>query len=261
MSKDPTVIDKVINGMGYRGRVDYKQYQNEYDVWKNMIYRCYRPVNKLYPYYGGQGITIDDRWLCFELFLYDLVQLPNYEKMHSARNARYNIDIISKQDRIPIEKRKYQAGKIEIKEYYRTDLYSAECRYNRGEVPKNQNQSIYSDEYIKRQQNASTYGRREEPKSSYDFKQNPDGSWPMEAYEAVIKNPPKLPIPSIDDLGHNKVRVFLGIKYLDRPPLTPVPHNGIHRKDGKKCMCMVIDKKKEIDLNKVIDLLPELQII
>lgn len=35
----------------------------EYNVWKNMVDRCYNPQNKDYKYYGARGISVCDRWV------------------------------------------------------------------------------------------------------------------------------------------------------------------------------------------------------
>lgn len=33
-----------------------------YGVWKNMVYRCYRPYHPGYRYYGARGITVCEQW-------------------------------------------------------------------------------------------------------------------------------------------------------------------------------------------------------
>ena len=49
-------------------------------VWQEIIYRCTNPNNRLYPSYGGRGITICERWLnSFENFATDMgPRPPNY---------------------------------------------------------------------------------------------------------------------------------------------------------------------------------------
>jgi len=34
-----------------------------YSVWREMKYRCSNPNNKKYPYYGGRGIYVCDKWM------------------------------------------------------------------------------------------------------------------------------------------------------------------------------------------------------
>lgn len=54
----------------------------EYRVWSCVIQRCCNPSNKDYPYYGGRGITVCDRWKeSFENFYNDMGPRPS--KRHS----------------------------------------------------------------------------------------------------------------------------------------------------------------------------------
>jgi hypothetical protein len=50
----------------------------EYYMWYGMISRCYNPKHKYYSVYGGAGITVCDRWLCYENFFHDIQNMPNY---------------------------------------------------------------------------------------------------------------------------------------------------------------------------------------
>jgi len=47
-----------------------------YHVWEMIKDRCNNPNNKQYKNYGGRGITICERWLKFENFLEDIVDIP-----------------------------------------------------------------------------------------------------------------------------------------------------------------------------------------
>lgn len=47
-----------------------------YKSWKMMMQRCNNPVYDSYPYYGGRGIKICDRWKEFENFLEDMGERP-----------------------------------------------------------------------------------------------------------------------------------------------------------------------------------------
>lgn len=47
-----------------------------YNSWKLMIYRCTSPKAPNYSYYGGQGVTVCDRWKSFENFLEDMGDRP-----------------------------------------------------------------------------------------------------------------------------------------------------------------------------------------
>lgn len=47
-----------------------------YNSWASMKGRCLNPKNKNYPYYGGRGIKICNRWLVFKNFLQDMGTKP-----------------------------------------------------------------------------------------------------------------------------------------------------------------------------------------
>jgi thymidylate synthase len=55
-------------------------YKQAYDLWYNMISRCYKTSNPFYKYYGEKNIFVEERWLCFEYFLEDIKCLPNFSK-------------------------------------------------------------------------------------------------------------------------------------------------------------------------------------
>lgn len=83
----------------------------EYNVWAKIIERCTRATAENFPWYGGRGISVCDRWRTFELFIADMGAAPgkgfeidridndgNYEpgncrwvtKKQNARNRRNN---------------------------------------------------------------------------------------------------------------------------------------------------------------------------
>ena len=58
------------------GCMSEKQHRNTiehpriYGIWKDMIYRCYKPSKTGYERYGGKGITVCDEWInSFDHFL------------------------------------------------------------------------------------------------------------------------------------------------------------------------------------------------
>lgn len=51
---------------------------NLYATWANMKQRCSNKDNPTYPYYGGRGIKVCDRWLnSFSNFLEDMGEKPS----------------------------------------------------------------------------------------------------------------------------------------------------------------------------------------
>ena len=53
------------------------QHTREYNTWIMMKDRCFNPNATSYPYYGGRGITVCDRWKdSFEAFLEDMGERP-----------------------------------------------------------------------------------------------------------------------------------------------------------------------------------------
>lgn len=76
------------------------------DCWHGMLSRCYNKNDRRYNGYGGIGVSVCDRWLCFEYFLQDIKLLPNYDKWLNTYNE-YQLDKDVLQSNIPKNKRIY----------------------------------------------------------------------------------------------------------------------------------------------------------
>lgn len=49
----------------------------EHNIWCGMRKRCNNPHDRLYPYYGGRGIRVCERWSDFATFLADMGPRPS----------------------------------------------------------------------------------------------------------------------------------------------------------------------------------------
>lgn len=144
--KNYTVVDPysiTLFGVACLGKPTRNFDRHIYDIWYNMLARCYNPNNLQYSYYGSKGIYVAPRWLCFENFLDDISTLPYYEewcqqphKYHLDKdyygsgcyskdtcifiNSRYNKELASS---TPIQchyegKTKYFVSKRQLCDYY-----------------------------------------------------------------------------------------------------------------------------------------------
>lgn len=196
-SMDTSIFDKSIANVGYRGYIDFKTYEKEYNIWKNMLYRCYWQNSNIYEYFGAQGITVCDRWKCFEFFLYDLINITNYDKFISS-DITYELDLSTKQKKLPIEQRMYIPGKVSLKPFYQTDVSIAlEQSKSKGLSSYCINPNIIDD-----------------TKQQVVYNQLPNGQYPMQAYKQCIENPQQLNIPSIETYPYGYVRTYYGLYKL-----------------------------------------------
>jgi len=60
------------HGAGYGGKKT-----KTYKIWKHMNDRCNNPNSTQYQWYGGRGISIDQRWGSYNNFLDDMGECPN----------------------------------------------------------------------------------------------------------------------------------------------------------------------------------------
>ena len=90
---DPYAIR--ILGVASIGNVDLQllTFKNKiYRVWYDMIDRCYNPKNNRYMNYGGNNVTVCNRWLCFEFFMKDIDKIPGYYNWIIAGPREYHLD-------------------------------------------------------------------------------------------------------------------------------------------------------------------------
>lgn len=84
---DPEHLSIIKNGLA-------KKFPSEHRSWKGAKNRCLKKTCAAYPYYGGRGITICDRWLGpygFTHFMEDMGAKPSHECFPS-RQPIYSLD-------------------------------------------------------------------------------------------------------------------------------------------------------------------------
>ena len=57
-----------------------------YTIWIDMIRRCTNPKRSEYPWYGGRGISVCQRWMCFENFFADMGERPRGKSLDRLNN-------------------------------------------------------------------------------------------------------------------------------------------------------------------------------
>jgi hypothetical protein len=77
LSSETTAQRNTIHGDARRGRIT-----PEWRAWTKMKERCFDSNCEMFPFYGGRGITVCDRWIGgFENFLSDMGRKPS--RLHS----------------------------------------------------------------------------------------------------------------------------------------------------------------------------------
>lgn len=66
-----------VAGVGWLGEPSSVD-QTLHKIWSNMLDRCYNPQCEAYSSYGGKGVRVCDRWLCFQHFQTDVRKLEGY---------------------------------------------------------------------------------------------------------------------------------------------------------------------------------------
>lgn len=108
--RDPYQFD-IANGSGCLGMVPYATnvYYKEYNVWHDMVRRCYNKEYKEYKRYGAKGVSVDLTWRCFEFFLYQLPYVQGYEEW-KMNPSEYELDKDIKQMNTPVGERVYSVN-------------------------------------------------------------------------------------------------------------------------------------------------------
>lgn len=78
-------------GVGCLGQVKAEDHKKELYIWRAMLYRCYDKNHSSYCLYGGKGVTLCKRWLCFENFLEDIPLIKGYD-YKKFKNGELELD-------------------------------------------------------------------------------------------------------------------------------------------------------------------------
>lgn len=97
---------KVIHNVACIGNPKGSNYKREYQLWHSMISRCYDHKAANYKFYGGKGVVVCERWLCFENFLEDVINIPGYYDWLN-NPGEYQLDKDKYQDGIAISNKIY----------------------------------------------------------------------------------------------------------------------------------------------------------
>lgn len=110
----------------YIGNIRYTDHFFEFELWNDMISKCYNYQDKAFPFIGALGNIVCDRWLCFEYFYADIRYVEGYDYASENLNkSKYIIDIYDKQKHIHPFNRIYAPGFCRIKKYKDSDV----CMY------------------------------------------------------------------------------------------------------------------------------------
>ena len=183
------MLNRSISDIGYNGYIDINKFHKEYSLWKNMINRCYNKNSLLYNQYGYNGITIIPYWLCFELFYYDIITLPTYNRFISSSNE-YELNLINSS--LP-----YRKDNVILRTLQNSDVGKA---INEAKTSGYNIQCNTIDKPIDKKKDLKKY------------KPLKNGNYPYSAYQQTINNPPSL--VCIDTkINTNYYNTFNGIVY------------------------------------------------
>lgn len=93
--------------LGYFRPYDDPYYKKIYSHWAHMIRRCYDKKYKQYKNYGGEGITVCDRWIRFDNFYDDFRKLDGYSEEIMELKLHRHLDKDIKQSHLPFSERVY----------------------------------------------------------------------------------------------------------------------------------------------------------
>lgn len=97
---------RIVYDVACIGKASKKGNEKEYSLWHSMIRRCYAKNDNSYCDYGAKGVTVCDRWLCFEYFLEDITKINGYDR-ELLYSKKLNLDKDKTQQHLPLNERIY----------------------------------------------------------------------------------------------------------------------------------------------------------
>jgi hypothetical protein len=91
------ISHKEAKALAQRKRSNKRRHPQEYSIWSGMRSRCANAKRSDYKMYGGKGISVCERWMCFENFFADMGPRPS--PAHSL-------------DRYPNQRGNYEPGNV-----------------------------------------------------------------------------------------------------------------------------------------------------
>lgn len=80
---------KTVHGVGFIGNI-VPYTPKAYNLWYNMMSRCYNPLHPNYHQYGGIGISVSPIWHSYEMFAKTINYVDGYE--YWLKESDYEID-------------------------------------------------------------------------------------------------------------------------------------------------------------------------
>lgn len=140
----PTIHGVACLGLA-KARKDNKP-TKEFNLWNGIINRCYNKKNDRYKNYGAKGITVCDRWKCFEYFLEDLPKIQGYEYWNESPE-KYNIDKDILQQDVPDNQKIYSLETCVFTSITQNSLEMLQRRYSNK--PNMFSENIYDRYYVR----------------------------------------------------------------------------------------------------------------
>ncbi len=91
-----------------------------YNIWCTMHSRCSNPKSPKYPYYGGRGIKVCERWAAFENFIADMGDRPegmtldrkNVDGDYEPSNCRWVTTAVQRRNRKDVKLEPHEPAQI-----------------------------------------------------------------------------------------------------------------------------------------------------